>query len=118
VDRVAGMVEDWWDTCLVVEDVYKVRCSRRVLWFGPQNHPTLQMVGFAVFGPQNSAAAIPEGTGGSTWRDRGGCVMVKQLRVKVVVVGSKSQELVHFALGGVDRLYVNRGSLGSDNNPL
>jgi hypothetical protein len=26
--------------------------------------------------------------------------------------------LVHFALGGVDRLYINRGSLGNGNNPL
>jgi hypothetical protein len=43
---------------------------------------------------------------------------VKQLRVKDVAVGSKSQELVHFAPGRVDRLYVNRGSLVSDNNPI
>jgi hypothetical protein len=76
------------------------------------------MAGFAEFGPQNSAAAVPKGTGGGMWHDRGGRVKAKQLRVKDVAVGSKSQELVHFALGGVDRLYVNRGSLISDNNPL
>jgi hypothetical protein len=48
------------------------------------------MAGFAEFGPQKSAAAVPEGTGGGTWRDRGGCVKAKQLRVKDVAVGSKT----------------------------
>jgi hypothetical protein len=76
------------------------------------------MTSFAEFGPQNSAMAVLEGTGGGTWRDCKGCVKAKQLRVKDVAVGSKSHELVHFALGGVDRLYVNKDSLGSDNNPL
>jgi hypothetical protein len=41
--------------------------SRRVLWFGPQNHPAPWMAGFAEFGPQNSVAVVPEGTGGGTW---------------------------------------------------
>jgi hypothetical protein len=76
------------------------------------------MTGFAEFVPQNSAAAVPEGNFSGTWRDRRGCVKAKQIRVKDVAVRSKSQELVHFAPDGVDRLYVNRGSLGSDNNPL
>jgi hypothetical protein len=49
--------------------------------------------------------AVPEGTGGGTWRDRGGCVKAKQLRVKDVAIGSKTSELVHFAASGVDRLY-------------
>jgi hypothetical protein len=40
------------------------------------------MAGFADFGPQNSTVAVPEGTGGGTRRDRGGCVKAKQLRVK------------------------------------
>jgi hypothetical protein len=48
------------------------------------------MAGFAEFESQNSVVAVPEGTGGSTWRDRGGCVKVKQLRVKDVAVGSKT----------------------------
>jgi hypothetical protein len=48
------------------------------------------MAGFTKFGPQNSAVAIPEGTDGGTRRDRGGCVKVKQLRVKDVAVGSKT----------------------------
>jgi hypothetical protein len=48
------------------------------------------MPGFAEFGPQNSVVAVPEGTGGGTWRDRGGCVKAKQLRVKDVAVGSKT----------------------------
>jgi hypothetical protein len=42
-----------------MEDMHEVRCSRQVWWFGPQNHPALQMAGFAEFGPQNSAAAVP-----------------------------------------------------------
>jgi hypothetical protein len=57
-------------------------------------------------------------TGGGTWCDRGGCIKAKQLCVKDVAVESKTKELVHFTPGGVDRLYVNRGSLGSENNPL
>jgi hypothetical protein len=84
VDRVAGVVEDWRDTRLIVENVHEVWCSRQVWWFGPQNHPALRMPGFAKFGPQNSAVAVPEGTGGGTRRDRGGCVKAKQLRVKDV----------------------------------
>jgi hypothetical protein len=90
VDRVACVVEDWWDTRLIVEDVHEVRCSRQVWWFGLQNHPALRMVGFTEFGPQNSAVAVPEGTGGGTRHDRGGCVKAKQLRVKDVAVGSKT----------------------------
>jgi hypothetical protein len=35
-----------------------------------------------------------------------------------VAVGSKLQELVHFASVGVDRLYVNRDSLKNRNNPI
>jgi hypothetical protein len=76
------------------------------------------MVGFVEFGPQNSATTVPKGTGGGTWRDRRGCVKVKQLRVKDVPIRSKSQELVHLASDGVDRLCVNMCSLESDNNPL
>jgi hypothetical protein len=65
VDHVDGVVEDWRD---VMEDVHEVRCSRQVLWFGPQNHPTLQMAGFAEFRSQNSVTTV----GGSTWRDHEG----------------------------------------------
>jgi hypothetical protein len=57
VDRVAGVVEDWQDTHLIVEDAHEVQCSRQVWWFGPQNLPSLWMAGFAEFGPQNSAVA-------------------------------------------------------------
>jgi hypothetical protein len=53
VDRVAGMVEAWRDTRLIVKDVHEVRCSQQVWWFGSQNHPALRMAGFAKFGPQN-----------------------------------------------------------------
>jgi hypothetical protein len=90
VDCVAGMVEDWWDTRLIMEDVHEVWCSRQVWWFGPQNHPALWMAGFAEFGHQNSAVAVPEGTGAGMQRDRGGCVKAKQLRVKDVAVGLKT----------------------------
>jgi hypothetical protein len=48
------------------------------------------MPGFAEFGPQNSAVAVPKGTGGGTRRDCGGCVKAKQLYVKDVDVGSKT----------------------------
>jgi hypothetical protein len=48
------------------------------------------MTGFAEFGPQNLAVVVPEGIGGGTRHDRGGCVKVKQLHVKDVVVGSKT----------------------------
>ncbi len=90
VDRVAGVVEDWRDTRLIMEDVHEVRCSRQVWWFGPQNHPALRMAGFAEFGPQNFVVAVPEGTGGGTRHDRRGCVKAKQLRVKDVAVRSKT----------------------------
>jgi hypothetical protein len=48
------------------------------------------MPGFVEFGPQNSVVAVPKGTGGGTWRDRGGYVKAKQLRVKDVTIGSKT----------------------------
>jgi hypothetical protein len=48
------------------------------------------MAGFPEFGPKNSAVAVPEGIGGGTRRDRGGCVKAKQLYVKDMVVGSKT----------------------------
>jgi hypothetical protein len=90
VDHVAGVVEGWRDTRLIVEDVHEVRCSWQVWWFGLENLPALWMAGFAEFGPQNSVVAVPEGTGGGTRRDRGGCVKAKQCRVKDVAVGSKT----------------------------
>jgi hypothetical protein len=90
VDCVAGMVEDWRDTRLIVKDVHEVRCSRQVWWFGSQNHPALRLVGFTKFGPQNSVVAIQEGIGGGTRHDRRGCIKAKQLRVKDVAVGSKT----------------------------
>jgi hypothetical protein len=90
VDHVVGVVENWRDTSLIVEDVHEVRCSRQVWWFGPQKHPALRMAGFAEFGPQNSAVAVLEGTGGGTRRDQRGCVKAKQLRVKDVTIGSKT----------------------------
>jgi hypothetical protein len=34
VDRVVGVVEDWQDTRLIVEDMPEVRCSRQV-WRKP-----------------------------------------------------------------------------------
>jgi hypothetical protein len=52
------------------------------------------MAGFAEFGPQNSVAAVLEGTGGGTWRHIEECVKAKQLCVKRVAVGSKTYELV------------------------
>jgi hypothetical protein len=61
---------------------------------------------------------VPAGIGGSTWCHHEGCVKVKQLRVERVAVKSISQELVHFAPDRVDMLYVSRGSLESNNNPL
>jgi hypothetical protein len=75
---------------LVVEDAHTVRYSRQVWWFRHQNHPALRMSGFAKFGPQNLTASVPEGTSGGTWRDRGGCVKAKQLRVKDVSIGLKT----------------------------
>jgi hypothetical protein len=41
MDHVAGVVRDWRDTRLIVEDVHEVRCSRQVWWFGPQTHQSL-----------------------------------------------------------------------------
>jgi hypothetical protein len=38
----------------------------------------------------NSAAAVPEGAGGSTWCHSEGCVKAKQLLVKRVAVTSKT----------------------------
>jgi hypothetical protein len=73
-----------------VEDVHELRCSRQIWWFRPQNHPAVHMAGFAEFGAQNSVMAVPEGTGGGTWRDRGECVKAKQLHVKDMTVGSKT----------------------------
>jgi hypothetical protein len=90
VDRVADVVEDWRDTRLMVEDMHEVRCLWQVWWFGPQIHPALWMTGFTEFGPQNSSVAVPEGTGSGTRHDRGGCIKAKQLRVKDVVVESKT----------------------------
>jgi hypothetical protein len=57
----------------------------------PQNHPALWMVGFAEFGPQNTATAVLEAIDGSTWRHSEGCIKAKQLRVERVPVKSKSR---------------------------
>jgi hypothetical protein len=56
----------------------------------PQNYPTLWMTGFIEFVPQNSAAAVLEGTGGDTWRHNEWCVKAKQLLVERVAVRSKT----------------------------
>jgi hypothetical protein len=56
----------------------------------PQNHPTLRIAGFAEFVSQNSAAEVPEGTDGGTWRHSEGCFKAKQLHVERVAVGLKA----------------------------
>jgi hypothetical protein len=56
----------------------------------PQHHPALHMSGFAKFGPQNSVAAVLEGSGGGTWHHSEGFVKAKQLRVEHVAVKSKT----------------------------
>jgi hypothetical protein len=48
------------------------------------------MAGFAEFGPQNSSTTVLDGTCGGMWRDHGGCVKAKQLRVKDTTVESKT----------------------------
>jgi hypothetical protein len=55
-----------------------------------QNHPALQMAGFAEFGPHNSATAVLKGTSGSTWRHKEECVKVKHLHVEHVAAGLKT----------------------------
>jgi hypothetical protein len=72
------------------------------------------MVGFAEFGPQNSAAVVPEGASADTWHHSEECIKAKQLRVECGAVRSKTYELVYFVPGGVDRLYVNSGGLGME----
>jgi hypothetical protein len=85
-----------------------------------KNHPALRTTSFRYdrVWPQNSSVAVSVGIGGGTWRHHEGCIEAKQLHVEHVAVRSISQELVHFAPDGVDKLYVSRGSIGSSNNPL
>jgi hypothetical protein len=52
--------------CLIMEDTHTVQYSRRIWWFGPQNHQALWIAGFSEFGPQNSAVSVLEGIGGGT----------------------------------------------------
>jgi hypothetical protein len=61
-----------------------------VWWLILKNHPSLRMMSFVEFGPQNSMAVVPEGIGGGTWRHNEGCVKSKQLCVEDVVVVSKT----------------------------
>jgi hypothetical protein len=61
---------------------------------------------------------VPTRIRGGTWHHHEGCIEAKQLRVERVAVRSISEELVHFAFGGVDKLYVSWGSLGSSNNHI
>jgi hypothetical protein len=61
--------------------------------------------------PQNSAVAVPTRSGGGTWHHSKGCVKANQLRVERMTIGSKTQELVHFSPGGVDKLMYPRGTL-------
>jgi hypothetical protein len=56
----------------------------------PENPPYSRMAGFAEFGPQNLAEAVPEGIGGGMWRHSEGCIEVKQLHVERVAVGSRT----------------------------
>jgi hypothetical protein len=64
-----------------------MRCDTQgILVVEPQNYHALRMVRFAEFGPQNSAAVVPEGIGGGTWRHSEECVKAKQLRVERVAV--------------------------------
>jgi hypothetical protein len=51
------------------------------------------------------------GIRGGTRRHHEGCIELKQICVERVTIKSISEELLHFAPGGVDRLYVSRVSL-------
>jgi hypothetical protein len=66
----------------------------------------------------NSLVVVPTGIIGGTWHHHEGCIEAKQLRMELMVVRSISEELVHFAFDGVDRLYVSWGSLGSSNKHI
>jgi hypothetical protein len=50
------------------------------------------MTGFAEFGPQNSAVAIPEEIDGCMWHHKEGCVKAKKLRVERVTIKSKTYQ--------------------------
>jgi hypothetical protein len=87
----------WATHCgLVVEPQKPTQCYRRHI--------------FDRVWPQNLVVVVPVGIICDMWRHHEGCVKAKQLRVERVAVRSISQELVHFAPSGVDRLYVSRGS--------
>jgi hypothetical protein len=98
----------------------RTRCdTHEGLVVEPQNDPALWMAGFfPEFGPQNSVTVVPEEIGGSTWHHSEECIKAKQLRVERLTIRSKTLGLVYFAPSGVDRLYVNRGSLENRNNTL
>jgi hypothetical protein len=66
VDHVAGVVEDWWDTHLVMENVHEVRCSRQV---GDLGLKTTQRYIWRVLlslGLKTRVKAVLKGTGGGT----------------------------------------------------
>jgi hypothetical protein len=97
-----------------------MRYSRR---FGGLGLKTTQryglwMTGFAEFRPQNSVAAVLEETDGGMWHNSEGCVKTKQLRVERGPSDKKPKSWSIFAPGGMDSLYVNRGSLVNRNNLL
>jgi hypothetical protein len=60
LSRIGGTCVWSWRT--------RTRCDTHdSLVVEPQNHTALCMAGFAKFGSQNLAVAVPKGTSGSTW---------------------------------------------------
>jgi hypothetical protein len=98
----------------------RIRCDTHGgLVLKPQNHPALRMSGFALFGPQNSVMAVPEGTDGGTWHHSEGRIKANE----ATSCGACGRRIENLGVGifcpsRVDRLYVNRGSLRNRNNPL
>jgi hypothetical protein len=75
VDRVAGAVEDSWDTCPGRE----VRTCGGLVVDPRKTTQHYGRRGFNRVCPQNSVVAVPVGIRGDTWRHHEGCVMAKQL---------------------------------------
>jgi hypothetical protein len=112
--HAAGAVEKWQGTCPGREGRARGAILTAVWWFGPQNHLALWMAGFAEFRPQNSTTVVLEGTRG---------IIVKSASRQSNFVWSlwpsdRKTRSWSTSPCGVDRLYINRGSLRNGNNPL
>jgi hypothetical protein len=114
-----NVLSAWSRTCETRVWLWRNKCGAHNM-FGSLGLKTAQRyicAGFAKFGPKNSATAVTEEPVATRGMVAEG-VSRRSKSVQRMWLSDRKPRSWSISLGGVNMLYVNKSSLGSDNNLL